>query len=553
RYKIIDKETYQQYIGDYRLEETNQILLFGRYQNTYMLYYMDGKRLVQIYNLYDDTFYSTAGERVAFIKAPTGGVTGVRFEKEGLPIVNGQRVELYKDEEITFTSGKYKLAGTLLTPLAQGPHPVVIFVAGSGRCDRESQRLAAAAYFARQGIAAFIYDKRGCGKSEGNWFKLTFEDRADDILAALSYLKGRSEIAADKIGLWGFSQGGWLTPLAASKSRDVAFIIPVAGAGISVAEQDLYNIRNQMAAAGFSAKVIDSGLNFMKYSYQLNRLDIPLLDNVFPAIDFYYEPVPVLEAVTQPVLAIWGGSDSCVPPVTSAGIFDRVLRKSGHDNFTLKIFPGADHGVRVFRHDLPWAVYPDGYLDGMVRWVSEICGNKITAPETNEGINNYKTGMDPGNEIIPGTGLPWYGGAAAQFGYIVAIMLLFLPAIILWPLGFLIRRIRKRPSAYPGAPLSIRPLAAVSGVLMITVFSTWLMNMFNFTGSDFSAIARLHDMTLLRIAAYLLIGITAGMVAFTVNTWKKNHRSLAFRIYYSILTLLSVLFIPWMSYWNLLF
>ncbi|MCP4153051.1 MAG: hypothetical protein GY757_35290, partial [bacterium] len=38
RYKVIDKETYQQYIGDYRLEETNQIFLFGRYQNTYMLY-----------------------------------------------------------------------------------------------------------------------------------------------------------------------------------------------------------------------------------------------------------------------------------------------------------------------------------------------------------------------------------------------------------------------------------------------------------------------------------------------------------------------------------
>ena len=84
-----------------------------------------------------------------------------------------------------------------------------------------------ARWFAEEGVAAFAYDKRGVGESGGNFRTVPFMELCDDGLAAIAYLKSRDEIDPKRIGVWGLSQGGWLGPLAASRSADVSFVIAV--------------------------------------------------------------------------------------------------------------------------------------------------------------------------------------------------------------------------------------------------------------------------------------------------------------------------------------
>jgi hypothetical protein len=73
-----------------------------------------------------------------------------------------------RQENVRFTSGSVSLAGTLVSPRGRGPFPAIVFIHGSGPDSRENYR-GQAVWFARQGFAALIYDKRGVGVSTGDW------------------------------------------------------------------------------------------------------------------------------------------------------------------------------------------------------------------------------------------------------------------------------------------------------------------------------------------------------------------------------------------------
>jgi pimeloyl-ACP methyl ester carboxylesterase len=77
------------------------------------------------------------------------------------------------------------------------------------------------------------------GKSTGDFAKATSEDFATDVLAGVEYLKSRKEIDPKQIGLIGHSEGGLVAPMVAAQSPDIAFIVLMAGPGIS-GEEILY-------------------------------------------------------------------------------------------------------------------------------------------------------------------------------------------------------------------------------------------------------------------------------------------------------------------------
>src|SRR5579863_6992940 len=133
-----------------------------------------------------------------------------------------------REESVRFASGNLMLAGTLILPAGPPRYPAVFLFHGSGRQARDRST---ARWFAEQGFAALTYDKRGVGESTGDFRAGPFMDLCDDGLAALEYLKSRKEIDARHIGVWGLSQGGWLGPLAASRSSDISFVIAVSGPG----------------------------------------------------------------------------------------------------------------------------------------------------------------------------------------------------------------------------------------------------------------------------------------------------------------------------------
>lgn len=122
---------------------------------------------------------------------------------------------------------------------------------GSGAEGRYASRFLAD-LFARKGIAALIFDKRGVGKSTGNWRQSTFNDLARDAIAGIEFLKGRRDIDAGRIGIFGHSQGAAIAPLVASLSSAVSFVIASAASGISMSEGERYSLQNSLGATDLS-------------------------------------------------------------------------------------------------------------------------------------------------------------------------------------------------------------------------------------------------------------------------------------------------------------
>ncbi len=122
------------------------------------------------------------------------------------------RVPLREQDMLVEVDG-VKLAARLVLPAGPGPFPVVVFVHGS-------ERLPAVGHWhdpymmAAHGIAGAVYDKRGTGRSGGE-FTADFVRLAKDAAAVANSAQQQPGIASDLMGFAGYSQGGWVVPLAA--------------------------------------------------------------------------------------------------------------------------------------------------------------------------------------------------------------------------------------------------------------------------------------------------------------------------------------------------
>lgn len=156
------------------------------------------------------------------------------------------------ESRVSFRSGPNTLSGVLSLPAGEGRHAAVVLLSGSDRGGTSTSYLVEhARALAGTGFAVLRYDPPGVGRSSGSLRLETLDGRAREAIAAVDYLRSRPEIRPDEVGLWGHSQGGWVTQMAAAVSRNVAFIVSVSGSGVSVAEQQVYSVEAQSRAAGF--------------------------------------------------------------------------------------------------------------------------------------------------------------------------------------------------------------------------------------------------------------------------------------------------------------
>lgn len=315
----------------------------------------------------------------------------------------------YKQEEVSFRNGKVMLAGTLYVPLTKGPHPAVFLLQGSGAADREGEWFYAD-QFARRGIAALIYDKRGVGASTGNWELASFGDFARDALAGIHYLQSRKDINPRQTGLYGRSHGGMVAPLAAARSADVAFVINVSGNATPVTRQIIYDNQNRMRAKGFSESEIAQAVSYLNEKYAVgrtghgwNKLQKKIdelqskhtswlaeyagapksLEDLrfFWQVQFSYNPVTSWRKVRCPVLGIFGEKDTSTPVLESISNMKRALKRAGNKDHLIKVFPEADHAIlRWPKTDEPshWPVLADGFQDTMMNWLID----HVTIPGT---------------------------------------------------------------------------------------------------------------------------------------------------------------------------
>lgn len=234
--------------------------------------------------------------------------------------------------EISFNNGGLQLAGMLFVPEGEGPFPTAVIIHGSGTSSRDSKwYLTVTQHLFNNGIAVLLPDKRGSEKSEGEWRGASFEDLAGDALAAIEYLKTQDHFEYSSIGLIGMSQGGWIAPLAASKSEDISFVVSMSGAFVTTDEQLLYEETNsiqQMGTYKFLAKLIAP----------LTTKNIQRMDFWLPLAGF--DPLPYWEKVTVPAFAAFGGGDVNLP------VEESIQRlQSLEKEIEYAVYPEGGHGI----------------------------------------------------------------------------------------------------------------------------------------------------------------------------------------------------------------
>jgi hypothetical protein len=323
----------------------------------------------------------------------------------------------YKEEEVSFEStGGTKLAGTLTYPSAGENFPAVVLVVGSGPHNRDEEImghkpfLVISDYLTRHGIAVLRYDKRGTASSTGDYSNATSKDFADDAMAGVKYLQKNKLINPKKIGVIGHSEGGIIAPMLAAKSDDIAFIVMLAGPGVSgdkilalqseligrakkvnedtlkknlevnkkiyaIVEKEKDNKKaGEKIRKTIVASLPDSLKNDMKTSVDISR-QIASITSPWMRFFLTYDPQKSLKKVKCPVLALIGEKDLQVPATQNIPEIEKAFKESGNKDYTIKELPGLNH---LFQHCKTGS--PDEYadieetfspkvLDLMVSWI----------------------------------------------------------------------------------------------------------------------------------------------------------------------------------------
>ena len=414
------------YTGAYRFDDGTLVVIAPRSGANLRFKLMNGESGALWPTDQDGTLEGGAGwaerepvtNRIQFQRNSAGDVTGLTWQRLGddaSPSGNATRVPL-REEIVTFPSGELTLRGKLILPEGPGPFPVMIPVHGSedySAVDHYSDPY----IYAANGIAAFIYDKRGTGGSEGEYIQ-NFHVLSDDTVAAVQYVRKRAEIDGNNVHLAGYSQGGWIAPLAAQKDGNIRSIYVAFGVTVPVIGEDRWGYVYALQQRGFGEKeiaevdgvatimgdIFDHGQNrWSDLSRALKEVqnkpwfetaknsdsmfgvivgaDKPLWfmraymwwkygGNEPKFIDRLYDPEQTLAQLDVPSLWVFAGKDSSAPTQWSVDVLSKLQAQNKPVDYF--IYPDAEHGILRFeqKEDGERVIlgYEDGYFRQQLDW-----------------------------------------------------------------------------------------------------------------------------------------------------------------------------------------
>lgn len=293
----------------------------------------------------------------------------------------------YYQEEVVFENAEagIKLSGTFTKPNHKGQYPVVILISGSGRHDRNGSMmthrpfLVLSDYLTRNNIAVLRYDDRGFGESTGDFSKATTADFAQDVLSAVHYLKSRSDINPNQIGLIGHSEGGIIAPLAVNQTKDISFIVTLAATGIPgsevavmqskslrpfpVPDEKIFeeNVRNSIKIASSNKDISQKRKELTAHNNTYLAPILKLLgatdENISAFVEketesvlkpwntyFYnYNPAYELEKLSIPMLSLNGSKDTQVNASINQNAIRNALIKGGNKNYKVMELENMNH------------------------------------------------------------------------------------------------------------------------------------------------------------------------------------------------------------------
>jgi dienelactone hydrolase len=309
----------------------------------------------------------------------------------------------YTTEEVRIDAPGARLAGTIFIPSSRRRSlPGIVILQGSSTNLRR-EYVFYADHFARMGLVVLTFDKRGTGESTGDYGAATYDDLAADAAAAVALLRRRPEVAADRVGVWGLSQGAFIAPLVAARVPSLRFIVAVSPPGVTIGTSAAYQDSVRLITNGFSpadagraaaldrriATWLGDGADEAALARDLARFadapwrrasTIPARLPAGPALSGWYwrgrttDPIPSWRRLRVPALVVFGAADELLPARVSAEKIEDALRAGGNRDATVSVFPGADHVLR--RHPpvtgvaWDWPRAAPGYLDLITRWIT---------------------------------------------------------------------------------------------------------------------------------------------------------------------------------------
>jgi len=280
---------------------------------------------------------------------------------------------------ISFVSGVTRLEGYLYRPHSgRGRLPLVALAHGSEASDRYSFGPIPLA-LAAQGFAVLAYDKRGTGVSGGDWAASGLEDYADDLVAGIRAMTRRPDVDSARVGVLGFSEGGWVAPLAASRSAAIKSIAVVNGGARTKGDAYVFKVRRETEAAGRPASVVDS---IARSAQDLIDASVRRAKRNESPTGFdrrvAYDPTDHWRRFRGPVLYMGGEADVLESGPDAAAWYRRLFAESGNVDVTIRLWPRTHHGLLLgvtgepseFRTFRGIAQLAPGYWDVLLRWLT---------------------------------------------------------------------------------------------------------------------------------------------------------------------------------------
>jgi hypothetical protein len=273
-------------------------------------------------------------------------------------------------------------------PIGQAPFAAVLLIAASGPEGRDEEVaghrvfVVLADSLLRNGVAVLRYDKRGVGESSGDLSAASFDDLVSDATAAFHYLQAVPGIDPKRVGIIGHSEGGSIAPAVAATDSEVAFVVAMAGSGLSgevrITEQQAYmaqesgaTVEQQAAvrvlvqrvfqvvaatpddsAAGTRiAALIDEAVKANTLSAERVSATRQLLTPTFVRQELKDDPVQYLKHVHVPVLALVGSVDRIVPAGPYVDAMRPVLKTIPGSE--VRVLPGLNHVMQTARTGSP--------------------------------------------------------------------------------------------------------------------------------------------------------------------------------------------------------
>ncbi|MCU5098053.1 alpha/beta hydrolase family protein [Bacillus wiedmannii] len=290
------------------------------------------------------------------------------------------------DEYEVAIKSEFTLQGTITKPKVDGKYAAVVIIAGSGEIDRNGTILPLklesniykdlAHVLAQLGVVTLRFDKRGVGKSDGEFQKTGMWDLVSDIEAMVAYLKEQPFVDSENIILAGHSEGCMLATVVNARTP-VNGLILLTGAAESLEEatkrQREIAYKELKEQKGIKGKLMRL-LNVEKRGEkQMEKIKEKMMNTEKDTIKVGFKPMNAkwfrehfqhdiykdLQQVTCPVLAIAGDKDFQANPEKAKRIGDYVQGDS-----EIYVVKNMDHTLKYFEGDFKALEFKKIYTEG---------------------------------------------------------------------------------------------------------------------------------------------------------------------------------------------